>query len=235
MPSSLPQDKQKELLAKKAIEKIKPDMVLGLGTGSTIDYFMAELARRNSHLSSIKIISTSKASTEKANNLGLRILDPSSDIIPDITVDGADEVSRDLNMIKGGGGALLWEKIVSKISCERIYLADETKLVKCLGKFPLPIEVVPYGHEWSGIMLGRLMTEVQLRLNDDGEVFKTDSGNVIYDCKMPFNADVTELDTNILAVPGTVVSGLFVGFVNTLITITKDEAVIVRELSDVFW
>ena len=100
-------------------------------------------------LSNLQVIPTSRSSAEKAMALGIKVLQVTENIYPDILVDGADEVARDLSMIKGGGGALLWEKIVARETKRRIYIADSTKLVGQLGKFPLPVEVIKFGHEWS--------------------------------------------------------------------------------------
>ncbi|MBH69243.1 MAG: ribose 5-phosphate isomerase A [Rhodospirillaceae bacterium] len=229
------QDKQKALLASVAAELVHPDMLLGLGTGSTVDLFILELGKKFGRLSDLRVVPTSKSSAQKAANLGIEVLEPSAKSIPDILIDGADEVSRNLSMIKGGGGALLWEKIVAHTAKKRIYIVDETKLVERLGKFPLPVEVVKFGHEWSRCSLQSLFDKVSFRRTAAGEPFETDSGNFIYDCDLNPEINLEQFDKQLSSIPGVVTSGLFLGFIDCLLTVRKGNVLQINGSSDVFW
>jgi len=232
---TLNQNEQKVLLASRAIDFVETGMLLGLGTGSTIDIFITMLGEKFGSLQSLEIIPTSLTSAAKASKLGIRILDPTTCLVPDLLIDGADEVAADLSMIKGGGGALLWEKIVAKSARRRIYLADSTKLVRELGAFLLPIEVIQFGHEWSCLELKKVFKKVSLRTTVSGDIFKTDSGNVIYDCKIPEKVEKLKLDRDLYHVPGIVTSGLFFDFIDTLFTVCDDNVVCIEKTGDVFW
>ncbi len=235
MPQLPRKDEQKKMLARAAADLVEPGMMLGLGTGSTVDFFITELSQRNFSGSGLTIVPTSRASAGKAEECGFKVVSPSASAVPDLTVDGADEVSRDLSMTKGGGGALLWEKIVARASQRRVYLADDTKLVARLGKFPLPVEVTPFGHVYTAILLRKFRAATRLRIDASGEPFETDSGNLIYDCNFPADADPAKLDVDLSSVPGVVTSGLFIGFIDILLTVADGQTVPVSDPSDVFW
>ena len=235
MPQPLGQDEQKKLLARAAADLVEPGMLLGLGSGSTIDFFIAELSRKGFSGAALTIVPTSRSSAEKAEARGLKVVAPTAGAIPDQTIDGADEVSRDLAMTKGGGGALLWEKIVARASRRCVYLADDTKLVASLGKFPLPVEVVPFGHEYSEMRLRDLGAATRLRRDVSGARFETDSGNLIYDCTFSVGVDAARLDADLSSVPGVITSGFFIGFVDTLLTVCNGEVVTVSDPTDAFW
>lgn len=235
MTQPMSQDDQKKMLARRAVELVEPGMVLGLGTGSTVDFFIRELARKDFAASALTIVPTSRGSAGKAETRGLKVVTPTAEAVPDLCIDGADEVSRDLSMTKGGGGALLWEKIVARASRRRVYLADDAKLVARLGKFPLPVEVVPFGHEYSDGLLRKLGAETRLRTNASGAPFETDSGNLIYDCTFSTEADPAMLDADLSSIPGVVTSGLFIGYIDSLLTISDGKVVSVSNPADVFW
>ena len=138
----------------------------------------------------------------------MKILEPKSDLSPDLLIDGADEVAPDLSMIKGGGGALLWEKIVAHNSKRRIYMADSTKLVRELGHFLLPVEVISFGHEWTYMALKKIFSAVTIRKTAEGEIFKTNSENVIYDCQIVDDIQIDVLDADLYRIPGVVTLSL---------------------------
>ena len=165
----------------------------------------------------------------------MKILEPKSDLSPDLLIDGADEVAPDLSMIKGGGGALLWEKIVAHNSKRRIYMADSTKLVRELGHFLLPVEVVSFGHEWTYMALKKIFSTATIRKTAEGEIFKTNSENVIYDCQIVDDIQIDVLDADLCRIPGVVTSGLFYGFVDILITVKSENVIEIYEPRDVFW
>ena len=229
------QDKQKSLLAKSAIDYLEKGMVLGLGTGSTIDLFISELSKFENLFSSLKIVATSKVSAKKAIDNRMNVVGPDKCIEPDICIDGADEVDRSLSMIKGGGGALLWEKIIAYRASKCSYLADESKQVARLGAFPLPLEIIDYGHEWTAAAIEPLFKSVQLRKETTGNIFKTDSNNVIYDCFIKDEEDTANLDFNLSAVPGVVTSGLFCSFIDVLLTCRDGEVAEISGKENVFW
>ena len=229
------QDKQKSLLAKTAIKYLKKGMVLGLGTGSTIDIFISELSKFENLLGSLKIVATSKVSAKKARVNRMNVVEPDKCLELDICIDGADEVDRNLSMIKGGGGALLWEKIVAYRASKRIYLADESKQVTQLGAFPLPVEIIDYGHEWSAAAIEPLFKSVRLRKEATGNIFKTDSNNVIYDCFIKDEEDTANLGSKLSAVPGVVTSGLFGQFIDILLTCRDGDVQEISSRENVFW
>ena len=229
------QDKQKSLLAKAAIQYLEKGMVLGLGTGSTIDIFISELSKFEDLFSSLKIVATSKVSAQKARDNRMNVVEPDKYLELDICIDGADEVDRNLSMIKGGGGALLWEKIVAYRASKRIYLADESKQVTQLGAFALPVEIIDYGHEWSAAAIEPLFKSVRLRKEATGNTFKTDSNNVIYDCLIKDEEDTANLGSNLSVVPGVVTSGLFDQFIDILLTCRDGDVQEISHKENVFW
>lgn len=232
---TLSQNEQKKILAVKAANFVKPGMLLGLGTGSTVDILISTLGEKFGDLKNLEIVPTSLDSADKASKLGVKILEPKSDLSPDLLIDGADEVAPDLSMIKGGGGALLWEKIVAHNSKRRIYMADSTKLVRELGHFLLPVEVVSFGHEWTYMALKKIFSSATIRKTAEGEIFKTNSENVIYDCQIVDDIQIDVLDADLCRIPGVVTSGLFYGFVDILITVKSENVIEIYEPRDVFW
>ncbi|MES2256726.1 MAG: ribose-5-phosphate isomerase RpiA [Pseudomonadota bacterium] len=213
----------KRAAAAKALEYVADGMKLGLGSGSTAELFVEMLAPRVRGGQKLLCVPTSERTATLARKLGLT-LSTLDDLAPlDLTVDGADEADRNLDLIKGGGGMLLREKIVAASSKKMIVIADETKLVPRLGKFPLPVEVVEFGHRAIAARLqiaidslGYKDVKIALR-QKDGAPFKTDSGNLIYDCQMGAIQSAAKLGKLINDVPGVVEHGLFVGIATTLI------------------
>ena len=207
---------EKKLAAEKSIEFIKDGMTLGLGTGSTVFYLVQKLGEMVKQGLRIKCISTSTKTTELAKSLGIKIVKLNEVNHIDLTIDGADEVDKNLNGIKGGGGALLFEKIVAKASDKVIWVVDSTKFVKMLGKFPLPVEVVPFGSNHLLKKFQKLGYNPTIRRKGI-QIFITDSGNQIIDLQLGSIEDSLKLESEIKLIPGVVEVGLFNGIVDTVI------------------
>lgn len=210
-------------------------MKLGLGSGSTAELFVELLAPRIRGGQKLLCVPTSERTATLARKLGITLANL-DDLAPlDLTVDGADEADRNLDLIKGGGGMLLREKIVAASSKKMIVIADESKLVPRLGKFPLPVEVVEFGHKAIAARLktaidglGYKDVRIALRLKD-GAPFKTDSGNLIYDCHMGAIQNADKLGKAVHAVPGVVEHGLFVGIATTLIIASPGDVEVIEK------
>lgn len=209
-------DKAKKAAATAALKFIKPGMNVGLGTGSTANFFIEALAKKVKEGLDIKCVPTSRATAEKAKQLGIPLTTLEDNPFLDVTIDGADEFDPQFRLIKGGGGALLTEKIVASSSRHMVVIADETKQVKKLGKFPLPVEVVPMGVKATAWKLERAFKMVEmtpkmaLRMKD-GKPFRTDMGNLIIDCACDEIKDADRLDMILNNIPGVVNNGLFIG------------------------
>lgn len=213
----------KRQAAAKAVEWVRPGMRLGLGTGSTARHFVALLAERVKAGLNVVAVATSEATRVQAEALGVPLtsLDETPEL--DLTVDGADEIAPDLTLIKGGGGALLREKIVAAASARMLVIADESKWVAQLGRFPLPIEVVPFGLgatrravEAAAAVAGCPGRAV-LRRDASGHAFVTDEGHWILDATLGRIADPRLLAERLSPIPGVVEHGLFIGMAHTAI------------------
>ncbi len=198
----------KFLAAQKALDYIKSNITLGLGTGSTTEIFIKLLAKRATDYSGLIFVSTSTQTTNFALKLGLTITPFEEVDSIDLTIDGADEVDNKLNGIKGGGGALLFEKIIAKNSKECIWIVDSTKLVDTLGAFPLPIEVIPFGYKSLIKKFETKKLNPKLRLLN-GKPFITDSQNYIIDCRIGKIENPLELEPELKLLTGVVEVGLF--------------------------
>jgi ribose 5-phosphate isomerase A len=231
------QDSLKRAAAAKALEFVSSGMKLGLGTGSTAEAFLELLAPRVRGGLEVDCAATSERTAQKARALGIPLgeLDVLAPL--DLTVDGADETDRALNLIKGGGAALLREKIVAASSREMIVIADESKLVPRLGKFPLPVEVVAFGHVTtasrirsaaSALGYGDLGAAARMK---DGAPVKTDSGNLVYDCAFGAIKDAGALAAALSAIPGVVEHGLFVGIATVLLIAHPGEVEVIRRMT----
>jgi ribose 5-phosphate isomerase A len=216
-------DALKRNAAARALEFVKPGMRLGLGTGSTARHFIELLAERVRAGFAVVGVPTSEATRADAERLGvpLTTLDETPEL--DMTVDGADEIAPDLSLIKGGGGALLREKIVAAASIQMTVIADESKWVQVLGRFPLPIEVVPFGLgatkravEKAAASAGSPGSTV-LRRRADGHPFVTDGGHFILDAALGRIDDPRGLACRLAAVPGVVEHGLFIELAHTAV------------------
>jgi len=207
---------EKQLAAEKSIEFIKDGMTVGLGTGSTVFFFVNKLAELVKQGLNVKCVSTSNQTSELAKNLGINIVKLNEVDYVDLTIDGADEVDRNLNGIKGGGGALLFEKIVAAESEKVIWIVDSSKYVQKLGKFPLPVEVIPLGSNHIMKRFKESGYNPTIRKNGN-EHFITDSGNEIIDLHLGEIEDSIKLEQEIKLMPGVVEVGLFNNIVDKVI------------------
>jgi ribose 5-phosphate isomerase A len=204
----------KQAAADAALPFIKSGMIVGLGTGSTADYFLKALgdAIAAGKLRDIRGVPTSVQSDRRARELGIPIVSLIDHPRTDVTVDGADEVDPQLNCIKGLGGALLREKIVAQASAGLIIIADGSKAVQKLGtRSPLPVEVAPFMYQAHEPFLRSLGAEPVLRKNADGNPYVTDNGNYIYDCRFQAIEDPAGLQFKLKQRAGIVETGLFIG------------------------
>ncbi len=198
----------KQLAAEHAVQFIKDGMTVGLGTGSTSAFAIDAIGRKVQLGFSIKAVASSVRSEEQARGLGITLL-PFSEVEKiDVYIDGADEVDKDLHLIKGGGGALLREKILAYHSKQFIVIVDSSKEVEHLGKFLLPVEIIPFAMELTIRKLQSLGCTTQQRMNDR-ESYITDNNNFIIDCDFKKITDVRKLHDSINAIPGVVENGLF--------------------------
>ena len=212
-------DALKRQAAARALDQVETGMKLGLGTGSTAKHFVELLGERVR--TGLKIIGVPTSETTRADaercGIPLKTLDEIDRL--DLTVDGADEIDPDLNVIKGGGGALLREKIVAAASDRMIVIADETKWVNSLGRFPLPIEVIPFGlaatrHAIAGAFAkSGVSGQMVVRKRPDGHAFVTDGGHWIVDAHLGEIPDASRLAGLLNPIPGVVEHGLFIGMV----------------------
>jgi len=207
---------EKKLAAEYSVNYIEDGMIVGLGTGSTVEYMLYKLAERIKEGLHITAVSTSRSTTQLATSLGINISRLSDVEELDITIDGADEVDENLNGIKGGGGALLHEKIVAYNSKQNIWIVDSTKLVKTLGKFPLPVEVLQFGSTHLCVHLESNGFRPKFRIKGDSR-FITDNNNYIIDLKMEEILNPAGLDAELKKFPGVIETGLFYGIADLVI------------------
>lgn len=212
-------DHAKRLAAEKAVEWVKDDMAIGLGTGSTARFAVEALGRKVRQGLRIRAIATSFATEALARQYAIPLTTFDEVEQLDLTIDGADEISPELHLIKGGGGALLREKLVAAASEKLIIVADASKRVAVLGTFPLPVEVVPFGWETSFKRLKELGVVPTLR-REHGAVYLTDNGHYIADLACGPIREPWELHQRLKALVGVVETGLFVGM--TTIAIISD-------------
>lgn len=207
----------KERLGKKAAEYVGNGMVVGLGTGSTAYYMVEELGRRVKEGLEITGVTTSARTKEQAENLGIPLKSVDEVDKIELTIDGADEVSADYQGIKGGGGALLFEKIVADYSEKVIWIVDESKIVEHLGAFPLPVEVIPYGSQQLFRLFEKKNYRPAFRLTQDEQHYVTDAGHVIIDLHFGKIEQPHDLAKWLDSLTGVVEHGLFLDKVNTVI------------------
>ena len=223
-------DDQKRAAGEAAAALVEAGMTVGLGTGSTAAWFVKALAARKLD---IVAVSTSLATAELAASLGIRLKELGEAKAIDLTVDGADEIGPALSLIKGGGAALLREKLVWEASRRCVVIADAAKRVPMLGKFPLPIEVVAFGHETTMLRICDALTECDLgvapRLRmKDGQPVRTDGGNVIYDASCGRIEEPALLAAALKSVTGVVDHGLFLDLADLALVGTPDGVVAVE-------
>jgi len=220
-------DQEKQAVARASLRFVRDGDIVGLGTGSTAAYVVRFLAERVHAGLQIRGIPTSLQTKELATTAGIPLttLDEVQSI--DVTIDGADEFDPQLNMIKGGGGALLREKIVASASRLEVIIADSSKQVPVLGKFPLPVEVIPFAQAVVARKIEALGAKVSIRQTPEGQVFVTDEHHHILDCHFGQIQDPPELARKLEVIPGIVEHGLFIGMANVVLVAKGDE---VREL-----
>ncbi len=217
---TLQNEEFKRQAAVHATRLIQPGMTVGLGTGSTAIHAVREIARlwQEGRLTGLQTFATSKHIADVALDLGLPLLDEAGPAAIDLTIDGADEVDPHLRLIKGGGGALLHEKIVAQATRREVIVVDESKLSPVLGTLhALPVEVIPFGASSQRAFLESLGGHPTLRCGADGCPFRTDQGNIIYDCAFGPIADPEELAAELRARTGIVEHGLFLSLTSDLI------------------
>ncbi len=222
-------ESQKKAAAEAALKFVEPGMKIGLGTGSTANYFTQALAKRVKEGLAVSCVATSRATHALATSLGIAMTTLEKDPYLNYTFDGADEFDPKFRLIKGGGGALLVEKIVATSSKYVVTLADQSKQVKKLGKFPLPVEVVAFGVKATGWKMEmtfdklKMKPKMSLRVKD-GKPFRTDTGNCIIDCACGEINDPDNLDVMLNNIPGVVNNGLFIG-ISGIIMLATDKGV----------
>jgi len=218
----------KKLAGEKAVEFVEDGMIVGLGTGSTVYWTILKLAERMKEGLKIQGVPTSKDTEKLADKLGIPLVNLSELSKVDLAIDGADEVNPSLALIKGGGGALLREKMIASISDRFIVVADESKFVQTLGTFPLPIEVIPFGWEITKKQIEKIgsMNPI-LRLNDNAP-FITDNGNYILDCHMKNIEKPGDLTISLNMIPGVVENGLFVNMCEAAIIARNNNTIEIK-------
>ena len=217
----------KEVVGKEAVKYVEDGMIVGLGTGSTVFYFVHALADRVKEALNIQMVSTSIQTVELAKSLGLNIKELEEIDHIDLAVDGVDEIDKNFNAIKGGGAALFREKIVADIAKEVIWIYDESKDVEKLGKFNLPVEILPFGYSHTV----RKLTEAGLNpviRKKDGEILITDNHNYIADLHLGYGFDIEEVKEKLVNIVGVVEHGLFLNMCKLCIKGTPGGAVIIN-------
>ena len=217
----------KEVVGKEAVKYGEDGMIVGLGTGSTVFYFVHALADRVKEGLNIQMVSTSIQTVELAKSLGLNIKELEEIDHIDLAVDGVDEIDKNFNAIKGGGAALFREKIVADIAKEVIWIYDESKDVEKLGKFNLPVEILPFGYSHTV----RKLTEAGLNpviRKKDGEILITDNHNYIVDLHLGYGFDIEEVKEKLANIVGVVEHGLFLNMCKLCIKGTPEGAVIIN-------
>ncbi len=211
LPRPVDVDALKRAAALAACAEAKSGMVLGLGTGSTIQYALEELARRKTAGEDLRGVPTSRRTEDECRRLGLPTVSLRDHPVLDLTLDGADELDDRLNLIKGGGGALLREKVVAAASKTMVVVADESKFVNALGStFAVPVEVVPFAEATVRRRLAGMGANLVLR-QKNGRDYETDNGNLVLDARFSSIPDPARLERDVKMLPGVAEVGLFVG------------------------
>ncbi|EAF1657489.1 ribose-5-phosphate isomerase RpiA [Listeria monocytogenes] len=208
---------QKKIAGEKACEWIEDGMVVGLGTGSTVYYTLEKLGQMVNNGLHITGVATSDETTKQAEKLGIPLKSLNDVTEIDVTIDGADEIDTNFQGIKGGGGALLREKMVASASLKNIWVVSEEKLVRTLGKFPLPLEVIPFGWKQIERTLAKEQIQTNLRKQSNGEVYVTNNGNYILDIVNQSFTDAEMWQEKLAQIPGVVEHGLFLDYVDVII------------------
>ncbi len=221
-------DPRKKAAGEKATEFINDGMTLGLGSGSTVYWLLKKLGELVEQGLDIKGIPSSKRTEGWANEFNIPLTDFSQVQTLDLAIDGADEIDPDFNLTKGGGGSLLREKLVNAAAEQLIIIADESKIVTQLGRFPLPVEVVPFGWEVTAQRIAELGTNPQLRKKED-TVFVTNNGNYILDCPFDSIPNPKDLHQQLKLLLGVVETGLFIGMTDTVIVAGESDVKVIHK------
>jgi len=221
-------EKEKEAAARASLRFIKDGQVVGLGTGSTAAYFIQLLGEQVKRGLRVRGIPSSERSGEQAAGLGIPLTTFEECPEIDVTVDGTDEVDPEMRLIKGGGGALLREKIVASASKQYVIIADSTKRVPVLGKFGLPVEVIKFAMPVVKKKIEALGAEVSPRRNKDGKSYLTDENNYILDCRFGEIRDAERLARKLSDMPGVVEHGLFIGMAGVVLIAEGDQIIELR-------
>jgi len=200
--------KAKQITGEKAAEYVKDGMIIGLGTGSTAYYAVKKIGEMVRSGLKVKAVPTSRETAELAEAEGIELIELAEVDKLDLTIDGADEVDKDFNLTKGGGGALLREKIVASATDKLIIIVDESKLVEKLGEFPLAVEITPFSWQYTKKMVDKFYCSSQIRKND-GQIYVTDNGNYIIDCDFGVIENPLKLTEELNKIPGVVENGIF--------------------------
>ena len=215
----------KKIAAERAVEFIDNGMTVGLGTGSTAYYAIQRIGERIKEGLKIKAVCSSTATEALATQFDIPLSSFSEIKTIDITIDGADEMDRNHNLIKGGGGALLREKILASNSTKFIVIIDESKRVSVLGKFPLPVEIVPFAASLTVSRLQNLGCLAQIRQDNDKD-YRTDNGNLIADCRFNEISDPAQLNMQLHLIPGVVETGLFLHTIVSSVIVGREDGTV---------
>jgi ribose 5-phosphate isomerase A len=220
------QAEMKDKAARAAADLVKPGMRLGLGTGSTVEFLLDELGRR--HVGDLSCVPTSKRTATRASELGIKLLEPFEDFENlDLAIDGADEVSPEGHLIKGAGGAHLWEKLVALAAHQFVVIVDETKMVQRLGSLcPVPVEVIPFGWRQAFRAVREMLGAAPVRrMAGADQPYRTDSGNYLIDCRFKSIDVPASLSAALKSLPGVVDSGLFINLADRVLVGKRDGTV----------
>jgi ribose 5-phosphate isomerase A len=218
-------DKIKQLVGREAVSLLQPGMIIGIGSGSTVFYFIEALAQKVREGFQCKAVPTSSQTLSLSEKQGITMLELNDVAQIALTIDSADEIDDRLQLIKGGGAALLQEKMVASASGQLVIIADNSKLKQQLGAFPLPVEVIPYG--WKNVqrqIQGAYGIDTTLRMKE-GKPLLTDHGHYILDCKFQTISDASALNISLHLIPGVVETGLFVNMCDMAIIGNEDGSI----------
>ncbi|RZJ88758.1 MAG: ribose-5-phosphate isomerase RpiA [Chryseobacterium sp.] len=221
-------EKEKLLAAKEAVKLIEDNMIVGLGTGSTAYYAIMEIGHKVKQGLKIKTVPTSNHTQELAASLDIELIDINSVEAIDLTIDGADEFTSDLMMIKGGGGALFREKIVLSLTRKKIIISDSSKKVDFLGKFQVPVETVPFASRYVLAKIAAIGGSGSVRTKD-GKSFLTDQGNYIIDADFGLINNAESLSKDLNQIEGVLSHGLFIGLADKIIMGNGDDVQIFQK------
>lgn len=213
---------------KAAVDYVKDGMVVGLGTGSTVYYTIVKIGEMIKEGMKVQGVATSVQTEKLAEEQGIPLLTLDKVESIDVAIDGADEIDHHFYAIKGGGGALLREKIIARASKKFVVVADSKKVVQKLGSFPLPVEVVPFGVRKTESYIQRFGCQTVLRMKDNTP-YVTDNGNYIIDCTFDVIANPKQLEKDLNNITGVVENGLFIDMVKDVITINGDKQAILLD------